>query len=891
MEWWDKTRRRVAVLWHRDRFDRDLEEEMQSHLEMRAEENRENGMDAAAARHAAKRQFGNATALKETSREAWGWRAADELARDLKLALRTLRRGPGFAAIAVTTLALGIGLNMAVFTMVYKVVLRPVNYRDVGRLMDVHLILTEERRGTIPMSWSYPKFQELLQGNSSFEALAAFQAQVLTLGGVDEQRLTAEIVSAQYFRMIGVNAQLGRVFVDEEDTPAGASSAMLISDGLWRRNFGGDPGVVGRTLHLEGVSLTIVGVMPPGFKGETGRTEAWASMAAYLMRTPHPGRGAHNLEAIGRLKPGVSPRQADEDVRQLVARMEREHPTDATGMTKWSGGARPLLEARVDPEVRRALWILQAATVCVLLIACVNLANLLLGRGAARRRELAIRLALGTSRGALVRQLLVEPMLLALAGGAAGLFLAAGALRALGLIFPAAQQWGFNFEYTRFIDPESFRIELPLAVCGVLLALATGIAFGLLPAWQAARADLNQGLRGGLEAAGPRHIRLRNGLVVVQMALALVLLAGADLTIRSFAALLATNFGVETRNILTLNVQPRTRDDAVSRAFYSELERRAAALPGVVSAAVSSMLPAYDTGQGTELRIDGQGPAILTGVNWNSPAYFGLFRIPTLAGRVFDERDGENSPRVVVLSESAARRFFPGANPLGRRIDYPDMRRNRTGVIGEVIGVVGDVKYGPPGAKTRPVVYSSTLQNRPGWFLEVRAARDPRPLVPALREIARTLDPEARVYDVRTMDQVIGLTTWRARLAAVLLGLMAALSLALAAVGIYGVFSYAVAARTREMGVRIALGAGRERILGMVLREGAALSAAALAVGLPVAWALTRTLSSQLYRVSAADPVTYVSVAALLLAVALLACYLPARRATRVDPVEALRHE
>ena len=657
MQWWDETRRRLAALRRRDRFDRDLEEEMRSHLEMQAEENRDNGMAGEEARRAALRQFGNATALRETSREAWGWGAVDELARDFRLALRTLRRGPGFAAIAVITLALGIGLNMAVFALVYKVVLRPVSYRDVNRLMDVHLILTEERRGTIPMTWSYPKFQELAEWNRTFDAVAAEQANVLTLTGIDE-RLTGEIVSARYFRMIGVNAQLGRTFTDEEDLPTGMHSAMLISDGFWRSHFAADPAVIGRTQSLSGLSLTIVGVMPPGFKGETGRTDAWAPMAAYLAFHPHAGRMEHNLEAIGHLKPGVSPRQADEDVCQLVARMEHIHPSDPTGLTKWAGGARPLLDARVDPQVRRALWILQAATVCVLLIACVNLANLLLGRGAARRRELAIRLALGTCRGALMRQLLVEPVLLAFAGGAAGLLLAALGLRALGLIFPAAG-WSFDFEYARFIDPETFRIEAPLVAGGALLALVTGIAFGLLPAWQAARADLNQGLRTGLEAAGPRHVRLRNALVVAQMALALVLLAGADLTIRSFAALLATNFGVETRNILTLTVQPRSHDAAVQRAFYGELERRAATLPGVESAAVSDMLPSFGPDWGTELRVDGRGPAIDTNDFVASPAYFELFRIPTLAGRVFDGRDRENSPRVVVLSEAAARRFFP----------------------------------------------------------------------------------------------------------------------------------------------------------------------------------------------------------------------------------------
>jgi len=874
--------RSLLFLFRRRQFNRDLEEEMQSHLAMQAEELRAAGLAAGEARFAAKRQFGNGAAIQERSREAWGWRALDEFTRDLKLALRTLRRSPGFAAVAAITVALGIGLNMAVFTLVYQVVLRPVRYRDVNRLMDVHLILTEERRGTIPMSWSYPKFQELLQWNRSFDAVAALQADVLTMTGIDEP-LNAEIVSARYFRMIGVNSALGRVFTDDEDLPAGMHSAMLISDGFWRSHYAADPGVIGRTLNLSGISLTIVGVMPPGFKGETGRTDAWAPMAAYLAVYPNPSRGAHNLEAIGHLRPGVSARQADEDVRQVVAQMERVHPTS---FGKWSGGARPLLEARVDPRVRKALWILQGATIFVLSMACVNLASLLLGRAAARRRELAIRLALGTSRGALVRQMLVEPVLLALAGGAGGLLLAAGALRALGSLFPAAA-WSFNFEYVRFIDPATLRMDLPLAALGFAAALVTGIAFGLLPAWQSARADLNQGLRGGLEAAGPHHLRLRNALVVAQMALALVLLAGADLTIRSFAALLSTNFGVESRNILTMSVQPHTHDAAQRRAFYTEMERRAAALPGVQSASISDMLPAYGPDWGTELRIDGRGPAIETGVFEASPAYFRLFRIPTLAGRVFDARDSEAGPPVVVLSEAAARRFLPGENPLGRRIDYP----HQNGVLAEIVGVVGDVKYGPPEAAQRAVVYSSALQNQVGPYLEVRAARDPRPLVPALRQIAHALNPDVRVYDVRTMSQIVGMTMWRARLASFLLASMAGLSLALAAVGIYGVFSYAVAARLREMGVRIALGAGRGDILGIVFREGAALAAAALAIGLPMAWLLARTLSTELYRISPADPAAFVSVGGLLLAVALAACMIPARRATRVDPVEVLRHE
>jgi predicted permease len=869
--------RRLRALWHRGRLDRELAEEMNSHLELLAEE---------VGNNAARRQFGNSTLLQETSREIWGWRLLDHVARDLRYGVRTLRRSPGFAVVAVITLALDLGLNMAVFTALQRIVLRPIDYPGAGRLMDVHLILTEERRGTIPMSWSYPKFQELLAWNRSFDALAAFRQMVFTDRGSDDDRFMAEVVSAQYFRMIGLKPELGRVFADEEDKPAGARTVMLISDGYWRRRFGADAGVLGRTLRISGVSFTVVGVLPPGFKGETGRTDVWAPMAAYLMIDPNPGRLSHNLEVIGRLKPGVSYRQADEEVRGIAARMEREHPTSWGGTEKWSGGARPLLEARVDPAVRRSLWILQSATLCVLLIACVNLANLLLGRGAARQREVAIRLAMGTSRGALVRQLLVEPLLLALAGGVAGVFLAAWGLRLAASILPR-QGLSFSFEYVRFIDPASLHLESSLGSLGALLALVTGLVFGLLPALVAARADVNTALAGGTKSGGRQQARLRNALVVAQMALAVVLLTGADLTIRSFAALLGTNSGIETRNVLTMNVQPRVRNSAARQEFLEELERRTATLPGVEEAALTNDVPASGVDQGTSLHVEGRAAAVDTGEAEVSPRYFRLFRIPLIAGRVFTENDRMGTPRVVVLSELAARRFFPGVSPVGRHMDFPQANQFQA----EVVGVVGDVKYRSPEDADRPVVYASERQSPRGGSLTVRTARNPHGLIPELRRLIHGLDPEARVYDVQTMDEIIGAATWRARLAAGLLGFLAALALTLAAVGIYGVFSYSIAARTRDIGVRIAMGATRASVLGMILRQGAALAAAALLLGIPVARMLARGLRSQLYRVSPADFFAYTSAAVLLMGVVLLACYIPARRATRIDPVEALRHE
>jgi putative ABC transport system permease protein len=884
-------RRRLAVLLHRDRFDRELAEEIQSHQDLQSAENRENGMDPDSARDAARRQFGNATLLREDSAGVWGWSWLEALARDTRYALRTLHRNPGFTAVAILTLAFGLGANLAIFTLVQRIVLQPVAYHDVDRLMDVHLILTEQRRGTIPMSWSYPKFELLLRRNRSFQSLAVFQDRDIALSGVDlPERVNGELVSAQYFRMIGVHAALGRVFVDQEDQPGGADPVVLISDGLWTRQFQASPRVLGRAIRVDGVLLTIAGVLPPGFRGESGQADLWVPMASYFAGDHRPGWREHNLMAIGRLKPGVNPRQADQDVRAIALQMEREHPTDPSGADKWSGGAVPLLEGRVDPVVRKALWILQAATLCVLLIGCVNLANLLLSRGLARRRELAIRLSLGTSRAALIRQLLVEPVLLSLSGGVAGLFLAAWGVKMLGLLLPAAERdLLFRDNYTRWIDPASLRISWPLMALGILLAAATGLAFGLLPAWHATRSALDQTLRGGLTSSGPRHLRLRNLLVTVQMTLALVLLAAAGLMLRSFAARLATRIGAETRHIVTLQTQPASHDIAVRRAFYEELRRRAASLPGVEMAAFSDGLPSYGPDWGTTVKVEGRDGEIDTGVYRVSPEYFRLFRIPLVAGRSFDDRDREGSPLVVVLSAKAARRFFPGQNPVGRHMDYPSGRQHPGGA--EVIGVVGDVKYGPPEAKDRVVTYTSTLQDRAGGYLAVRTSADPLALVAALRQQIRMLDREAPVYDVRTMEQQAAMSAWRPRLTTVLLSLLAGMALLLAALGIYGVFSYRVAARTHDIGIRMALGARRGAVLRMVLGEAAGLCAIALGVGLPAAFLLTRVLSSQLYRVKSGDPLTFLAGAVLLTAVALLACFVPARRAMRIDPVVALRYE
>ncbi len=879
--------RRLSVIFNRERFDRELDEEMQFHIELQAEENRENGMTDVVARRAARRQFGNSALLKETSREAWNWPWVESLSRDIVFALRLIRRSPLFAVLTVLTLALGLGANMVIFTTIYHALLRPVQYRDLGRLMDIHLIMPDSR----PMFWSYPKFEDLRRWNQSFESIAAWQTRDVTLGGgVRPERLTATVVSACYFRIIGVDASVGRVFTDDEDTLEWRRPVMLISDGLWRRDFGGDPGVVGRTAQLEEMAFTVVGVLPPGFRGESGQTDVWVPMAAYLLRYRQapPARNAHNLNAIGRLKAGVSSRQANEEVRMIVARMEREHPSSSSG-NAWSGGVRPLTDALVDPLVRNALWILQAATAALLLIACLNLSGMLLGRSAARRREIAIRLALGVNRRALIRQLLVEPVLLALAGGAIGLLFARWGMTWLGSGLPADETFVW-YESLHAIRSEALGFELPLVALFSLASLFTGLLFGFLPAWRAAGWDVNEVLKsGGATTGNPPYVRTRDVLVVAQMAMTLVLLSGAGLMTRSLAARLATTVGAETRDIVTMRIATSRRYGRTEiQAFNHELQRRAEALPGVEAAAITGSIPLSDRYSVTGISIEGKGNKFEAGIHEASPEYFELFRIPLLKGRFFDERDRTGAPLVVLINDTAARQFFPGENPIGRHMAYPSMTQHQA----EIIGVVRDVKYHSLENPVTADVYTSTLQAPfSGGILALRTSGDPLAVIPSVREQVRSMDPELPIYDVMTMSERLSSVTWRARLSSFLLTGMSVLALLLAALGIYGVFTYRVVARTRDIGLRMALGAGRPDILRLVMGESILICAVSLALGLPAAIALSRLLTSQLYGVSPYDPLTYVFVVALLASAALTASYLPARRATRIDPMKILRHE
>jgi predicted permease len=847
---------------------------------MRARENREAGMSEEEARWAARRQFGSSAATAEASREAWLWPWLHGAAKDFQFGARMLRRNPGFIAVAVLTLALGLGANMAIFTVLYNVVLRPLPYRAPDRLMSVYLLVDDARHGTIPMSWSYPKFEEVRRDTRAFESLAAYATRELNVFGTGEAgRTWTEFVSGTYFEMLGAEVARGRVLTPEDDIE-GKQPVVVISDGFWRRAFGGDERVLGRSFRLNDAPVTIVGVLRPGFKGESGRAEVWTALETtpVVIGGTLTARAAHWLHAIGRLKPGATVEQARQEVRAAVAESERRHNSSGKVHSNWRGAVEPLADAKTDPAVSKSLAVLLGATLLVLLIACLNLSNLMLGRAVTRGREAAIRLAIGAGRGALLRQHACENLLLAICGCGAGLLLAWLGLSQLEQIRPQGGPGGWQ-AYLRVIDTDALSLNGAVLVFGVLLSLATALLFGLVPAWRASRADVNSLLKTG--AQGAAHSRLRASLAVAQIAFSVVLLAGAGLMLRSLAAMLATSFGAETEHIVTLRVSiPRTRD---SRAFFRELRERAEALPGVEAAAVSDTIPVAGHSSITILNLQGRQGLFNAGVHDVTPEFFRVFRVPLRKGRLFEQRDGP----VVVINEALARRYYRNEDPIGRRMDCPNDRRQSC----EIVGIVGDVRYGGPEEPVIPEVYSWMLQGGRGNIVSLRTAGDPVRLVAALRGQIRSMERESPIYDVRTMEDIVSIATSRGRFSAVLLSVFAAVALALAGIGVYGVFSYAVAARGRELAIRVAIGAQRREVQGMVLRDAALLVIAGLAVGLPAAFGVSRVLRSLLFQVQPEDPLAYAGAAVVLAATALGAAYLPARRAGKADPLAALRVE
>jgi putative ABC transport system permease protein len=803
----------------------------------------------------------------------------DQLRQDLLYALRRLRRAPGFTFVATATLALGIGANSAIFSVVHSVLLKPLPFAEPDRLVWVGHLWQGK-----PAVASPRNFLDVEAQSRSFAAMAAYDTSGVTLtsGGAPERIEGAE-VSAPFFDVLGVQPVHGRAFRTGENEPA-ASRVAILGHGLWTRRFGADPGIVGRTVQLNREPYEVVGIAPAGFSHPEG-AELWMPLE-YDARFRGNSRGAWYLEVIARLRPGVAVETARQEVATIAARLAAQYPDHNQGV---GGTVIGLHEATVG-DIRLPLLVLLGAVGLVLLIACVNVANLLLSRAAARENELAVRTALGAGRSRLLRQLLTESVLLATLGGAAGTLLAGLSLDALLGLQPEG--------VPRLAD---VRIDRAVVGFALLLSLATGLLFGAFPALHAMRRATAQSLREGARGLlGHRGGGMRNGLVVGQMALAMMLLAGAGLLIRSFSQLRRVDPGFATDNGLTFRIAlpENTYDEPRRAAFFDDLVARLAALPGVRSVGGVTGLPLSGTRFSLSFTVEGwpevppaQQPSLEVRVA--TPEYFRTMGIPVKRGRAFGAADRTGSTQVVVLSETAVKRYFPSENPLGKRITIGWGRgEGKPKAGGEVVGIVGDVKEQGLGTPTLPEIYVPHAQ-LPTQMLDlvVRTAVDPRSLAAPARAAVQALDPELPVARLRTLDDVVARSISEPRFYVLLLAAFAGVALVLAALGIFGVMSYAVVERSREIGIRLALGARPADVLDSVLRRALLLVLAGVAAGLCGALALSRTMAHLLFNLSPTDPRTLVETAALLVVVALAASYLPARRATRVDPLIALRSE
>jgi len=876
---------RLHGLLRREAVIEDMAEEMRLHLEMATEANVERGMPPVEARRAALRSFGNLDSIRERAYAVRGGGMAETLLQDLRYGARVLARNPAFTAIAVLTLGLGIGANTAIFSVVAVPLLNTLPYADAERLVMVWEVTP---KGDHQNSTSRANFRTWREQSTTFEGMAAFSDQRASLTGSGEpEELAVQIASPELFRILGVKTILGRGMVPEDGRPDAPRVAVL-SHGLWQRRFGGDPGVVGKPITLNGSPFTVAGVLPAGFQWHLGSKSGTGKPAELWTVLPMPKDGAslHGrfISVVARLKRGVSRAAAEAEMKTIEARIARAEPEFSKG---YGTEIIPLRDQLVG-NVRPALLVLLGAVGCVLLIACANVANLLLSRAAAREKEIALRTAVGARRLRVVRQLLTESLLLALLGSLLGLAFAGWGIRAL-----------VAFSPRDLVDLHGVHLNLPLFLLTLAVSLATGILFGLAPALEATRLSLNNALKeGGGGGQGVRSRRLRGLLVIAEVALALVLLVGAGLLVKSFVRLRTIDTGFQTENVLTMVARlsgKKYKTDAQVVGFFREVTERVRALPGVRAAGVVNYLPLYGglgtttgfTVEGRPAPPPGEGPSV--DVRVSDAAYFSAMGIPLLRGRNFTDVEVREARRVVLISESMARRDFPGENPIGKRVSVEMFERP---VPTEIVGIVGDVRYDSLVDEAPPMVYFPHPDLVYDFMtLVVRTTGDPAEIAPAVRRVFHAIDPNQPVSDVRTMDQVMSQTVGRARFNTILLGLFAALATLLATAGIFGVMSYSVTLRTREIGLRMALGAPRKQVLMLILKQGLLLTAIGIGIGLLGALALTRLMSGLLFGVGSTDPATFTAIVLLLTAVSVIACYIPARRATRVDPLIALRYD
>lgn len=866
--------------------EQDFEHELETHLEMLTDENVRRGMAPEEAKRAARIRLGGLTQLKETNRELQGLSSIETFLQDARFAFRMLRKNPGFTVVAVLTLALGIGANTAIFSIVYAVLLKPLPYAESGQLFNVFEVRPHD--GITGTGWSYANFAELREQNRIFSEMAGSQKHQLTLTGRGEPSVVnTSVVTPELFSLFGEKPLAGRMFFSEDGKP-GAPPVVILSENLWRGSFGADPNIVGSFINLDKRPFTVIGIMPAAFRFPlvTESEQLWIP----LVQDPLFGswmdrRGGHWLQVTGRLKPGVSMTQAQTELDAINARLAKEFPAENGG---WKIRMVPLQEMIVG-DAKSPLLVLLGAVGLVLLIACANIANLLLTRATSRAREIAVRTTLGAGRARIVRQLLSEAAVLGLLGGVTGIALAYWGVQALSSLLPPSLP-----------RVNAIRVDNLVLGFALLLSVVASCAFGLAPAVFAANSNLQASLRegGGRSGESRNRRRARSFLAAGEIALAMVLLVAAGLLLRSFSKLMSVSPGFDVQHIVKADISlPRSQYSTPQQwnAFSDELLARIQAQPGLQDSAVAVPRPIADGYINLGFDVVGNPPSSAGAsrtANYVSvsPEYFRVMEIPLLAGRLFNHHDVSSAARVSVISQAMARLYFPNQDPLGKRLVFgfpPDGQVER-----EIVGVVGDVRDVALGQSPGAMMYVPFAQ-APFWAANVvvKSALSPSSVAATIRQEVRKMDKEQPVTDVAMMPDIIEASLSQPRFRTFLLGLFAAIALVLAATGIFGVISYSVSCRTNEIGIRMALGASSGAILWAVLRETLILTLAGLAVGVPCALAASRLLGHMLFGVSANDPATLAAVAFALAAVAALAGYVPARRAMLVDPLVALRYE
>jgi putative ABC transport system permease protein len=873
------------------RYESDLAEELDAHIQLMTDEHIRRGLAPDEAYRRARLQFGSVESAKESYRDQRSLPGLDAVGKDFRYALRGIRKNPGFAITVIVVLAIGIGANATLFSIVNAVLLRPLPYPESDRLVWVG-----ETRADLPFSstnpgaLSYQNFLDWRKQQTVFESIGAYQPAggspgAFLIGG-EPVRMEIQRMSADVFAALKVAPVSGRVFNNDEDRPGAVARLVVLSYGAWQLRFGGTP-VVGQSVSMNGFAYTILGVMPPGFSFPYNGVEAWLPLGGIPAppRTSHTGHAGENLGAIARLKPGVTVQRARAEMATIGARLEHAYPDANKG---WKSRVEPLMNVVVG-DVGRPLWILFGAVLMVLLIACANVANILLARAAVRRQEIGVRAVLGASRGRIVQQLLVESLVLSFMGAALGLLLASAGIDVF--VFLAASA-----------IPRSAEIRLDAGVLAFAAALGglTAVVFGLAPAWMSSGKGLHESLRaaGDRGSAGERR-RMRQALIVAEVALTILLLTGAGLLLRSFQRLQSVNQGFNTEHVLSFDVTlpgVKYRTPELQSQFFESLLETVRSLPGVDEAGITSRVPLQqkrgDVVPGTPYSVEGQekptgSPLDLMEAIVASPGYFRAIGIQLLRGRLFTEQDHLKADNVVIVDEEFVKRHWPGEDPVGRRIRF----QPGPGKYLTVVGVVGRVKL-------------STLSERGGFVQAYLAARQfpdikssvvvksrlaPAALAGSIREQVRRLDPAQPIHNLRTVEEIRDSSLAAERLSLSVLGVFALVALGLSVVGLYGVLAYSVARRRREIGVRTALGAQRRDVVRLVVGEGMRLTSLGILAGILGALWLTQWLSSLLFEITPSDPATFSAVTLLLLVVTLIACWIPARRAARIDPIQALR--